>query len=236
MDVSLPGRRGDMPVYVAVPDGEGPWPAVLVVSDALGMTIDLRKQMDWLAGEGYLAAAPDLFYWGGRMRCLFSTMRQALAGEGSVFDDFETARQWLVNYQDSSGRVGVGGFCFGGGFALLLAGKGGFDVAGSTYSSLTRDVLTSLARSCPVVGSHRAHKKLEKEPAEIAEVLWANSVPYDIEVSANDGHSFGNDHLDGTVPKWSLILGKMTTSEPQAPAVQDSRRRILSFFDAHMAR
>ena len=96
MDLSLEGRRGDMPVYVKIPDGQGPWPSALVISDALGMTTDLRNQVDWLAGEGYLAAAPDLFYWGGRMRCLFTTMRQALSGEGTVFADFETVRRWLV--------------------------------------------------------------------------------------------------------------------------------------------
>jgi carboxymethylenebutenolidase len=43
------------------------------------MTTDPRNEADWLAGEGYLAALPDLYYWGGRIRCMLSLMRQAIA-------------------------------------------------------------------------------------------------------------------------------------------------------------
>ncbi|MGA9595338.1 MAG: hypothetical protein WBV06_04225 [Acidimicrobiia bacterium] len=53
------------------------------------MTTDLRSQVDWLAGEGFLAAAPDLYYWGGRMRCLFTTVREAMSGRGPIYEDFE---------------------------------------------------------------------------------------------------------------------------------------------------
>jgi carboxymethylenebutenolidase len=226
-----------MDVYVGVPENQGPWPGIVVVSDALGMTADLRNQVDWLASAGYLAAAPDLFYWGGRMRCLFTTIRQALSGEGEVFADFEVVRRWLLDHEDCSGAIGVVGFCLGGGFALLLAGSGGYDAASSNYGGLTKKALAGLANSCPIVGSYgQLDKGLKREPKQIADTLEANSIPYDVKVYADAGHSFMNDHLDSEVPKWAVIMGKLSASEYHEPSAMDARRRIIEFFSVHLRR
>lgn len=235
-EVVLPGSHGDLPVYVAEPATAGPWPGVLVVSDALGMTTDLRAQADWLAAAGYLAAAPDLFSWGRHLRCLFTIMRQALAREGDVFEDLEATRQWLATHPSSTGRVGVIGFCLGGGFAVTLAGSGSYDASSVNYGDVPKDAMDLLAESCPVVGSYGGRDlTLRRAPERLAATLEAVGVDHDVHVYPEAGHSFLNDHADADVPRWAVVMGAVSRSEYHEPSAIHARERILAFFSEHLA-
>jgi dienelactone hydrolase len=78
------------PGYTAVPDGPGPYPGVVVVHDAYGMTAELRRVCDHLAAQGYLVHAPSMYQRGRRSR----TGRTAPAGSASWGSAWAAGSLW----------------------------------------------------------------------------------------------------------------------------------------------
>lgn len=234
-EVSIGVTDGALPAHLSRPHGEGPWPGVVVVHDALGMTADLRRQADWLAGRGFLAVAPDLYHRGGRLRCMFSTLRALTAGHGPVFEDLEATRSWLAGQPDSSGRIGVIGFCMGGNVALMLACSGRYDAAGVNYGDIATGRYPDLEGACPVVASYGGRdRSLRDTPARLERALTGHGVAHDIEVYPAAGHGFLNDHR-GETPVWALVAGWYAHTGYDETAATAARRRIVEFFERHLS-
>ena len=227
-----PAANRQLKGYLAKPVGEGPWPGVVVIMDALGLSDDIRIQADLLAAAGYLAFAPDL-YSGRGIRCVLATIQSSRSGSGEAYEDIEAARQWLDARADCTGRIGVIGFCMGGGFALLCSPRYDFQAASVNYGEVPKDAAERLAGACPIVASYgRRDRGLQGRAERLESALTQLGVEHDVKEYPGAGHSFMNRINAG--PALGPVL-KFVGGNYHHASAEDSWRRILDFFDRHLA-
>ena len=137
-DVAIPTPEGDARAFVFTPDaGAGPWPAAILFMDAPAIRPAMFEIGERLAQAGYYVLLPDLFWRAGpyppldivkafagdpEMGALFARLR-ASTDAARQMTDTGACLDWLkTQSQVRPGKVGVTGYCMGGGIALRAAG------------------------------------------------------------------------------------------------------------------
>lgn len=128
--------------YLAVPDGEGPFPSLVLIHEWNGLVDRVRQVADAFAAEGYVALAVDLYSGrtGSSPAENRSLTQEVRSDEATMIANLDEAARFLRSRSDVTGKVAAMGWCFGGGVALSFA-LGGEHHEGTAifYGSLVDD-------------------------------------------------------------------------------------------------
>ena len=226
IEMDTPG--GPIDALLDIPEGQGPWPGVVVIHDAIGYGPDKESINARVARAGYVALTPNLFARGGWARCVTKVMRDVLTKRGRSLDDVLAARDHLQALPECTGRVGMAGFCMGGQFALVMSPKG-FAASAPFYGTpLPRGLSETLDGACPVVASFGSRDLMGAgAPTKLKRVLDQKGITNDVKVYQGAGHSFANK-----LPAQPLL--RITGFGYNQAATEDAWARVFTFFGEHL--
>lgn len=120
--VTFPSGSETPSAYLALPEGTGRKPAVIVIQEWWGLNDFVKGKADEFAKKGYVALAPDLYR--GKVATDPDTAHQLMRGlpEDRAIRDLKAAFDYLRSRDDvDAARIGSVGWCMGGGYSLALA-------------------------------------------------------------------------------------------------------------------
>lgn len=217
------GSSGEMRGYLVQPEGEGPFPSVLVMHENRGLNPYIKDVARRFAVAGFLALAPDgLAPIGGYPgndddgRTMQRTLDQA-----ELRQDMVNSARYVRSHALSNGKLGATGFCWGGGTANFLATAMGDDinaVAPFYGSAAATDKVASITAAVQV---HYAEddKRVNAMRPEYEEALKANGVRYEMHTYPGTRHGFHN----------------YSTPRYHAEAADLAWERMVEFFKKHLA-
>ncbi|HEY0491101.1 MAG TPA: dienelactone hydrolase family protein [Telluria sp.] len=218
-----PNGYGEMRGYLVQPaNAKGKLPAVLVVHENRGLNPHIEDIARRVALEGFIAFAPDaLFPLGGypgdedKARDLFGKLDQT-----KTRADFVEATKVIEKLPNATGKVGVVGFCYGGGIANYLATVlPDLDAAVPFYGQQApAEDVKKIKAPLLIHDAEKDERILAGWPAYEA-ALKANKVDYQHFIYPGTQHGFNND----------------TTPRYDEPAAKLAWKRTIDFFKKHLA-
>ena len=204
------GNSGAMRAYLVQPTGAGPFPAVLVVHENRGLNPYIEDVARRLATEGFLALAPDGLYPVGGYPGNDDAGRelQAKLDQAKLRTDLLNSARYLRNHSLSTKKLGVTGFCYGGGIVNYLAATLGNEMqAGAPYYGVAADTESVRNIKAPLV-CHLAEKdeRINATYPAFEAALKTTGVAYQIHVYPGTQHGFHND----STPRFDKEAAKLS--------------------------
>ncbi|TKD12658.1 dienelactone hydrolase family protein [Polyangium fumosum] len=217
---------------LTLPDRPEPRPGLLLIYEVFGLNEEMKRVAREFAEAGYVVLIPDLFHRGPKLLCVAGAIRSIIKQRGRPIDDLDAARRYLASRPEVDGnRLGVVGFCMGGGFAVVLAMRGHYKVAAPFYGEIPED----LPSACPTVASFGGlDKPLRDAPERLRRNLARLGVPSDIKVYEDAGHSFFTRTEGAILQKIGPLLPMHAGYHE--PSALDAKDRVLAFFQEHLDR
>jgi carboxymethylenebutenolidase len=209
--------------FLALPDGNGPHPGVVVIHEACGLNDHIKSVVRRFPDRGYAALGVDLFSDRNRAVCMVRYMAGMLSGSvgpgRAGIADLKAALTLLIERPEvDRDRVGAIGFCLGGTFAVAWACTDDRLKAIAPFYASNPRPLTAVARMCPVVGSYPENDFTARGGRALDKQLTRQGIEHDIKIYPGARHSFFNE----------------TKSAYNKQAADDSWTRVLAFFDSHL--
>ena len=214
--ISFPANGGSTPGYLALPVGNGRFPGVVVIQEWWGLAPHIKEVADRFAQVGYVALAPDLYH--GQLATEPDEARKlamALERDRAVAEILGAARYLQSLEVVSPKRIGVVGFCMGGGLTALAAAESDGELGAAVmFYGRPLDPNDTAKLQVPLLG---LFGELDQGiPVEgvraFAEELEAYGKTHKIHIYPGAQHAFFNDgrphmyHAEAAVDAWEKTL------------------------------
>ncbi len=217
-----PQGSGSMRGYFARPaNASGKLPGVLVIHENRGLNPHIEDVARRLAVENFVAFAPDALTPVGGYPGDEDKARELFAKQdaGKRVEDLVAAAGFLKSHPECTGKIGVVGFCFGGGIANLVAVRVPDLAAAVTFYGVQPSAADAAKIKAPLLLHYAAlDERINKGWPAYEAALKANGVKYEMHMYPDTNHAFLND----TVPRYDEAAAKLSWS------------RTLAFFNANL--
>ena len=181
--------------YLAVPAGDGPFPALVIIHEWNGLQDRVRQLADDFADEGYVTLAADLFQGrtGANRDENMALVQEAQSDPAKMIANLNATVAYLKGRPDVTGRVGAMGWCFGGGVALSFGLDGTNHEATAIFYGRLVDDPTTLARLDHEVYGTFAALDSGPSPESVAafeSALRAAGVEHNLHIYDDVNHGF----------------------------------------------